>query len=69
MLKFSQQPIEAKLDSLQKDAEERDATRRALHENLPYLDIKHQVVDRTALEIVPEALARETQTAVFAKEG
>jgi len=68
MLKFSQQPIEAKLESLQKDAEERDAIRRAAEEGLPYLDIKHQVVDRSALEIVPEALARETNTAVFAKE-
>ncbi|KKU18832.1 MAG: hypothetical protein UX77_C0013G0017 [Parcubacteria group bacterium GW2011_GWA1_47_11] len=69
MLKFSQQPIEARLESLQKDAEERDAARRAAAENLPYLDIKHQVIDRGALEAVPEVLARETRTVVFAKEG
>ncbi len=69
MLKFSQQPIEAKLESLQKDAEERDAMRRALDENLPYLDIKHQVVDRAALELLPEALSRETKAVVFAKEN
>ncbi|MCR4261228.1 MAG: ATPase, T2SS/T4P/T4SS family, partial [Candidatus Colwellbacteria bacterium] len=68
MLKFSQQPIVAKLESLQKDAEERDAMRRAATENLPYLDIKHQVIDRGALEVVPEELARETNTAIFAKE-
>lgn len=69
MLKFSEQPIEAKLESLQKDAEERDAQRRALNEGLPYLDIKHQAIDRGAMEILPEALSRETKTVVFAKEG
>ena len=69
MLKFSQQPIETKLKFLQKDAEERDAARRANEEGLPYLDVKRQVIDRGALEIVPEVLARETKTAVFTKEG
>ena len=69
MLKFSQQPIEAKLESLHSDAEERDAERRALVEGLPYLDVKHQAVDVGALEIIPEALAKEAKAAIFAKDG
>lgn len=43
--------------------------RRASGEGFPYLDIKHQAVDRGALELVPEPLARESRALVFAKEG
>lgn len=69
MLKFSQESIEDKLKSLKQEAEERDAERRAKNEGLAYLDLRHQAVDRSALELVPEALAREAKAAVFAKEG
>ncbi|MEX2054114.1 MAG: GspE/PulE family protein [Candidatus Colwellbacteria bacterium] len=68
MLKFSQQPIDEKLQSLQRDAEERDAMRRAKEEGHPYLDLDQQVIDRSAVELVPEALAKEGRVVVFAKD-
>ncbi|MDP3953238.1 MAG: hypothetical protein Q8P99_00205, partial [bacterium] len=68
MLKFSQQPIEERLLSLQRDAEERDAMRRAKEEGLPYLNLGQQPIDRSAVEIVSEALAKEGQVVVFARD-
>ncbi len=68
MLKFSSQPIDTKLEELQRDAEERDAARRAKAEGMPYLNLNKEPIDRTAVEVLPEALAKEAKAVVFAKD-
>jgi type IV pilus assembly protein PilB len=68
MIKFSQQPIEDKLGDIRREAEERGAKRRAAKEELPYLDLREQAIDRGALELVAEDLAREAGAVPFKKD-
>lgn len=69
MLKFSTQPIDQKIKDLNRDAEERDAKRRAEYEGFEYIDLSQEPIDRSALEIIPEPLAKEAQTVVFSKDN
>jgi len=50
-MKFSQPFIEDRLKSIRREAEEREAERRAKREKLPYLDLRKQSIDRSALEV------------------
>src|SRR4030043_317427 len=68
MIKFSREPIGEKLVKLHRDAEERDAQRRAGMEKLPYLDIRTQPINPSALELVPESLAKEAKAIIFSTE-
>lgn len=69
MLKFSNQPIETKLVDIHRQSEERDAKRRATVEKLPYINLTGANIDRSALDALPEALARETMAAAFASKN
>ena len=66
MIKFSGQPIDDKLSSIRQEAEERDAVRKAKEEGLPYVDLQHEPIDKAALELVPEKLAKEAQAVAYA---
>lgn len=66
-MKFSQQPIENKLKNIQREAEEREAKRRAAREKLPYLDLREQTIDRSALELIAEDLARTAKALPFSR--
>ena len=68
MIKFSQQSIGDKLKGIGREAEEREAERRAAKEKLPYLDLRGQAIDRKALELVAEDLAREARAIPFKKD-
>jgi type IV pilus assembly protein PilB len=67
-MKFSQPFIEDRLKSIRREAEEREAERRAKREKLPYLDLRKQSIDRSALEVVEEVLAREARAVLFKKD-
>lgn len=67
-MKFSQAPIGDTIKNLSREAEERDAERQAKKEDLPYLDLRNQAIDRTALELVSEATAREAKAVAFDKD-
>ncbi len=67
-MKFSQRSIEDKLKDIRREAEERETRRRAAKEKLPYLDLRKQVIDRSALELVAEDAARAAKALPFKKE-
>ncbi|MDD5710569.1 MAG: GspE/PulE family protein [Candidatus Colwellbacteria bacterium] len=67
-MKFSQQPIEDKIKNIRREAEEREAKRRAVEERLPYLDLRRQAIDRSALELIAEDLARTARAIPFRKD-
>ncbi|PIR97969.1 MAG: hypothetical protein COT89_01820 [Candidatus Colwellbacteria bacterium CG10_big_fil_rev_8_21_14_0_10_42_22] len=64
-MKFSQDSIGGKLKSIQRDAEERDAKRRAKEEGYPYIDLRAQAIDKTALELVSEGMAKSAKAVTF----
>ena len=57
------------LDKTRKEAEERDAERRAEKLGVPYINLAMQPIETDALELVPEEKAREAQIAVIEKKG
>src|SRR3989344_4938965 len=69
MLKFSHYPIDKKLLDIRRQAEERDAVRRAETEKLPYTNLTGVNVDKSALDMVPEKLAREAEAIAFGLNG
>ncbi|MEK9170332.1 MAG: GspE/PulE family protein [Patescibacteria group bacterium] len=57
------------LDKTRKEAEERDAERRAEKLGTPYINLAIQPIETDALELIPEERAREAQVAVIEKKG
>lgn len=65
MMKFSHKPIDDKLGTLNREAEERDAKRRAKEEGLKYVDLRNEPVEGSALELVSEELSKEADALPF----
>ena len=63
------QDLKGILDKEKKAAEERDAERRAVKARVPYINLLTQPVETDALELIPEAEAREMQVATIEKKG
>lgn len=57
------------LDKARKEAEERDAERRALAAGVLYIDLSIQPIEIDALELIPEERARELKVAAIEKKG
>ncbi len=57
------------LDKTRKEAEERDAERRALAAGVLYVDLAIQPVETDALELIPEDKAKELKVAAIEKKG
>ncbi len=61
--------IKGVLDKARREAEERDAQRRALQTGTLYIDLSAQPVETDALELIPEERAKETQVATIEKKS
>ena len=57
------------LDKTRKEAEERDAERRAEKLGIPYINLAIQPIETDALELLPQEQAMEAQVAVIEKKG
>ena len=57
------------LEKTKKEAEERDAERRAAKAGVFYLNLAVQPVETDALELIPEEKAKEAQVAAIEKKG
>ena len=53
------------LEKARKEAEERDAERRAMKAGALYLNLLTQPVETDALELIPEKTARDAQVAAI----
>lgn len=58
-----QSPLQKKLTEIRREAEERDAERRAQNINYPYVDLRKTPVSLEALKLIPEAEAKEAKAA------
>ena len=58
--------IDQKLKELSREAEERDAMRRASKTGYPYLDVKAAPINVEALALIPEVQSEEAKVAPFA---
>jgi len=67
-LKQLKSAIEEKLAKIEREAEERDAKRRALKSGYPYIDLKLAPVQVDTLSMVPKEEAREAKLAVLARK-
>src|SRR3989344_7461152 len=63
------QKLKGVLDKARRDAEERDAKRRADAAGVSYINLDLQPVETDALELIPEAQAREAKIATIEKKG
>ncbi len=54
-------PIQRRLADIRRDAEERDAARRAARTGSPYIDLRKAPVSMDALRLVPEATAKDAR--------
>jgi type II secretory ATPase GspE/PulE/Tfp pilus assembly ATPase PilB-like protein len=61
--------IKSVLDKARREAEERDAQRRALQTGTLYINLLAQPVETDALELIPEDRAKEAQAATIEKKG
>jgi len=63
------QKLKSILEKSRKEAEERDAERRALKAGVPYLSLLTQPIETDALELLSEEKARKAQVATIEKKG
>ncbi|MBI3046195.1 MAG: type II/IV secretion system protein [Candidatus Harrisonbacteria bacterium] len=66
---MAQDNLKGILEKSRKEAEERDAERRALKAGVPYLNLLTQPIETDALELLSEEKARKAQVAAIEKKG
>ena len=57
------------LERTHREAEERDAQRRASQAGVSYLNLATQPIETDALELIPEKQAKDAQVAAIEKKG
>jgi len=62
---FGKKKANEELERLKKEAEERDAQRRATKEKLPYINLNSTPVNLDALKIILEGTAEEAEAAII----
>jgi len=65
---MSFQDIQQKLAELNREAEERDAQKRAEKLGLPYIDLRKNPVSLEALTLIPEEKARQAKVIAVGKK-
>ncbi len=66
---FQKKPLEETLKAAARDAEEREAQRKAEHLKLPYLDLRLRPIQTDALKLIKEKDAREAKMAGIEVKG